>query len=594
LSTPAYLASGPDGNIWFTDSSGAVGKITTNGAITEYTSGLNSGSIPEDLAAGPDGNLWFTDQGTTKAIGKITTSGNITEYGADLPTGSKPQFIAEGPDGNLWINDLGTAAIGEFHLNTDTVTEFTAGLNPGSHPAAVAAGPDGNMWFTDSGTSPAIGQFGVGVCGGSSLQGCNLQDASLNSILLSGADLQDANLQNATLENAQLIGANLEGTNLQDADLTGADLEGANLAGANLQNANITNANLNGTNLQGTILPPQCVAEFDPYKQSMAFLQECGVATYPRASTSRRPDGGTAYSYDVNGSTVTYLVPPPSYDPERATSQQLAEYGAPPRPASGHGRAVWDAQQSKRYWVVPPPFLAASRVTGQTDWDATISNWAGYLAWPGMNYSSSVAVWTEPTLGTTDCSDAYEVQWTGLGGTNFNSDGTTSGDDQYLEQDGTSAGAPGILPDQSWYEIVPEPDPGAITTDLYATPGQDFWAGTYYTGGDTFQFTMQNLYTGASTTIDQDAIYDGVQNYGLDTAEAIVERPTINGVLAPLANFGTLSFYDVLANDEPIDNYVNADVTMAVPPSGPPFATVSDLGTDGQSFTSTWQSCDGS
>ena len=35
------------------------------GQITEFSSGLNSGSDPSAIAAGADGNLWFTDPGTT-------------------------------------------------------------------------------------------------------------------------------------------------------------------------------------------------------------------------------------------------------------------------------------------------------------------------------------------------------------------------------------------------------------------------------------------------------------------------------------------------------------------------------------------------
>jgi streptogramin lyase len=59
-SCPLNIASGPDGNLWFTEpgggfGNGAIGKITTAGFITEYTL-PNANSGPEDIAAGPSGS----------------------------------------------------------------------------------------------------------------------------------------------------------------------------------------------------------------------------------------------------------------------------------------------------------------------------------------------------------------------------------------------------------------------------------------------------------------------------------------------------------------------------------------------------------
>jgi hypothetical protein len=49
--------------------------------VTEFSSGMSAGAVPNGIAAGPDGNLWFADNGANK-IGKITTAGVITEYGS--------------------------------------------------------------------------------------------------------------------------------------------------------------------------------------------------------------------------------------------------------------------------------------------------------------------------------------------------------------------------------------------------------------------------------------------------------------------------------------------------------------------------------
>src|ERR1035438_8811512 len=81
-SNPWGIAAGPDGALWFTESVGKIGRITTSGTITEYT--VPTAVSLGDITAGPDGALWFTDFGGNK-IGRITTSGTITnEY--PIPT----------------------------------------------------------------------------------------------------------------------------------------------------------------------------------------------------------------------------------------------------------------------------------------------------------------------------------------------------------------------------------------------------------------------------------------------------------------------------------------------------------------------------
>ena len=61
-------------------------------AITEFPSGggLGSGHDPLGLASGADGNLWFTDGGTPHAIGRITPSGAIKEFTEGLTSPATP------------------------------------------------------------------------------------------------------------------------------------------------------------------------------------------------------------------------------------------------------------------------------------------------------------------------------------------------------------------------------------------------------------------------------------------------------------------------------------------------------------------------
>ena len=101
-SSPGGIVSGPDGNLWFTESAcNKIGRITTGGSVAEFA--IPTPGYPWGIASGPDGNLWFTESSGNK-IGRISTSGSVTEF--PIPTtNSNPFWIASGPDGNLWFTE---------------------------------------------------------------------------------------------------------------------------------------------------------------------------------------------------------------------------------------------------------------------------------------------------------------------------------------------------------------------------------------------------------------------------------------------------------------------------------------------------------
>jgi streptogramin lyase len=187
-SGPDDIVAGRDGNLWFAEANGKIGRITPAGVITEF--GEAPGS-PSHIAAGPDGNLWFTEY-YDSYIGRITTSGFINEYpiptvaiditagpdgalwlaessnriGRIVPGGALQQFtipfdcnpngITTGPDGNLWFTGEHGDSIGRLTPGG----EFTRFGIPsaGSGPVDITAGPDGNLWFTE-GSGGRIGRI---------------------------------------------------------------------------------------------------------------------------------------------------------------------------------------------------------------------------------------------------------------------------------------------------------------------------------------------------------------------------------------------------------------------------------------------------
>jgi streptogramin lyase len=164
-SVPRQIRVGADGNVWFTDTSATaplIGRVNPDGTITSFP--LPPLSFPNALAVGNDNAFWITDRGPTPAIRRLTTDGTLTSYSVGLNAGSLPNGIAPGSDGALWFTDQGpTKAIGRITLD-GTITETSTGLNAGSNPAAISPAADGNMYFTDQGTTKAIGK--VLVAGG--------------------------------------------------------------------------------------------------------------------------------------------------------------------------------------------------------------------------------------------------------------------------------------------------------------------------------------------------------------------------------------------------------------------------------------------
>ena len=165
------ITAGPDGALWFTatesstanpgTSYGLIGRITTTGAISEFSLPIQD-SDPLSIVAGSDGALWFTEvqqAPLTPVIGRITTSGVVTEYPFSLSNGLPAGFgvfgnngMVSGPDGSLWFTLTTPNQIGRM-TTSGSLTVFPTGTPIGfSNPNSIATGPDGNLWFTVDGS----------------------------------------------------------------------------------------------------------------------------------------------------------------------------------------------------------------------------------------------------------------------------------------------------------------------------------------------------------------------------------------------------------------------------------------------------------
>lgn len=84
---PYGITSGPDGNLWITESQLAagdlVGRMTPQGQYKDWPLD-GPGAALNDITAGPDRALWFGES-RARRLGRVTTAGAVTEQAVDLP-----------------------------------------------------------------------------------------------------------------------------------------------------------------------------------------------------------------------------------------------------------------------------------------------------------------------------------------------------------------------------------------------------------------------------------------------------------------------------------------------------------------------------
>jgi virginiamycin B lyase len=143
---PQGITLGPDGALWFThywQGVGGVGRITTAGAITDYSVPMKDGS---QIVAGPDGALWFTE---TDRIGRITTAGVYTDYPVPSPYGT--YGITAGPDHAVWFAEVGNDPLGNCYVGrinpAGIITQY---LLPAAlvYSLNITRGPGRTLWYT--------------------------------------------------------------------------------------------------------------------------------------------------------------------------------------------------------------------------------------------------------------------------------------------------------------------------------------------------------------------------------------------------------------------------------------------------------------
>ncbi len=178
--------------------------------------------------------------------------------------------------------------------------------------------------------------------------------------------------------------------------------------------------------------------------------------------------------------------------------------------------------------------ILASSFRNSPDSRTIISvSWAGYTI--SKNYNPKIdnvttveASWTVPQVSTSTTEGRSSV-WIGIGGQN----------DKTLIQVGTEQDfVTGQATYYAWYELLPS---GSIKIpNLSITPGDEVSASINLLNSETntWNITLSDISTGQS--FSKNVVYGS----SLASGEWIVERPSINGQITNLCDFGVVFFRD--------------------------------------------------
>lgn len=165
------------------------------------------------------------------------------------------------------------------------------------------------------------------------------------------------------------------------------------------------------------------------------------------------------------------------------------------------------------------------------------TNWAGYVAAsdlqaPQPNVTGVVGSWTVPTI-LPSSNDTFSAIWIGIGG-QFS--------DQTLIQCGTEQDSVQGQPTYTaWYELLPR---SAVTIfSISVSPGDQIQASIQLVDDSFDQWSINMTDITSDGSFQRTFVYVSSQT----SADWIIERPDINGVLSALSSFGNVTFSDCQA-----------------------------------------------
>jgi hypothetical protein len=216
------------------------------------------------------------------------------------------------------------------------------------------------------------------------------------------------------------------------------------------------------------------------------------------------------------------------------------------------------------------------------------TNWSGYAdTQTTSSYTFVQGSWTQPTATCTSGTrrlfgggGQYSSFWVGMDGYSSNT----------VEQIGTEADCNGRTPSYyAWYEMYPSNSVNLSTTTYPVRPG-DHLTASVSAPGTTFTLTLTDSSEIPNWTKTVSIVSAGAAK---SSVEWIAEAPSLcswfSCTVAPLTNFGTVSFTNATANGTtaPISAFPDSELVM-VTNQNTVKALPSALSNAGNGFSDTW------
>lgn len=215
---------------------------------------------------------------------------------------------------------------------------------------------------------------------------------------------------------------------------------------------------------------------------------------------------------------------------------------------------------------------------------STSTNWSGYAAATNLAHPQPKSVtrvvgsWTVPAVSST-VTDAYSSIWVGI-------DGYKSPSVQQIgtEQDWIG----GEAQYYAWYEMFPANS--HLIQGFPVAPGDEITAKVLFIANGVYELSIRNVTQNVYTVIPKNKTTS--KNLQRSSAEWIVEAPSSQQGVLPLANFGTAQMYTCKATINGIKGSINQSnwqsdaITME---AGSVIKAVpSSLSSNGQDFSVEW------
>ena len=299
------------------------------------------------------------------------------------------------------------------------------------------------------------------------------------------------------------------------------------------------------TELQSPATPVRFETKKRTKTMILTIVSAALLSVLPNASAQQSNDNSVATN--LPGAT-TFIAPPSGFNPLTASDGELAAYGFPPRPdrnLSAHSYAAWERAMKASKERVFPVLELTNHFNGQNigagktrNGTQNSYNWSGIVnTTTASSYGSTSIYWVATDFVIPVANQAYgsctggwdyESSWIGIDGSG-SSDVLQAGteSDAYCGSYGTA----GYY--SAWYEWYPY---GAVRiTSLPVTAGDDMYVEVWSTSSTQGYAYVVNYDTNQAVVIGMSAP-SGVHLVG-NSAEWIVERPSIGGGLATLTNY---------------------------------------------------------